>query len=99
MTSGRAASSAATSSSASPTITTIRRPDAPASSQTPPTTLPSRLCAIEVSLAGDDDVRGLDPLLEVDVLGDEVEPADEAPAERGETAGETRRPHRLRRAR
>ena len=43
---------------------------------------------VEVALAGDDDIGDVDPLVELEVLGDEVEPADEASAEGGQSTGQ-----------
>ena len=46
---------------------------------------------VEVALAGDHDVGGGDPVVELDVLGHEVEPADETSADGGEPTGQPAR--------
>ena len=54
---------------------------------------------VEVALAGDDDVGGGDPLVELDVLGDEVEAARRAGRRARPARRPGRRPRRRRRAR
>ncbi len=85
------ASSSAASSSASPTITTAGRPTERGQVAHAADDLAVEALRVEVPLAGDDHVGGARPLLQVDVLGDELEAADEPAAERGEAAGEPTR--------
>ncbi len=85
---GRAASCPATSGSASPTMTTTGRPAGGGEVADAADDLAVEALGVEVALAGDDDVGVADPLVELDVLGDEVEPADEASAEGGQPAGQ-----------
>ena len=86
-----ASSVARASASALPTITSTGVAAATATSQHAADHLAVEVLRIEVALAGDHQVGLGHPVVEVDVVGNEVEPAEQAAAEGGQPAGQAAR--------
>ena len=82
---------AATSGAASPTIAPTGLPAAVGHVLHAADDLALEALLVEVALAGDDDVGGGDGVVQIELVGDELEPGQQSTAERHERAGDAAR--------